>query len=269
HPLLIEVDVPPIGTGGPDDLRHRLGQLPKLAFTSLQHFLGTLARRDVFELRDEVERRTVATPKNRNVEHDIDGRSVLADITLFAMVSGNFPTSQLTSGREIQVETVGMADGLERESGQLCSTVADNFAEHTIDTNETPIERDQRHTDGRFIDRESESLLRFMQRLFDAFALSDVAHERLPTAVRQNVRTCLNRDERSILPLLRPLRCVDPAWLKKIGPHRPQPVRVLRRNDVEDGLANQLVPFIAEEPARGFVNVRKATVQISLEECVG
>jgi len=86
HPLLIEVDVPPIGTGDPDDLRHRLGQLPKLAFAGLQRFLGALARRDVFDLRDEVEGCTISTSKNRRVEQDIDDRSVLAEITLFAMV---------------------------------------------------------------------------------------------------------------------------------------------------------------------------------------
>src|SRR5689334_8053698 len=107
-----------------------------------------------------------------------------------------------------------MGDGLERASCQICGAVADNVAERTIDTNETPVERDQCYPDGCFIDREPESLLRFLQRPFDAFALTDVAHEGLPAAIRQNVRTHLDGDERSILPLLGPLRCVHLARQK-------------------------------------------------------
>ena len=49
-------------------------------------------------------------------------------------------------------------------AGQLGGTVADDLAERTIDTDETPIERNQCHPDGRFIDREPESFLRFLQR---------------------------------------------------------------------------------------------------------
>ena len=45
----------------------------------------------------------------------------------------------LSTQREIGVNIVGMGDGLEGESCQLIGTVANNFAERTIDTDETPI----------------------------------------------------------------------------------------------------------------------------------
>src|SRR4029450_5088731 len=47
RPLLIEVDVQPVAGGGPADLRHRLGHLPKLALTSLQPLLHSLLLGDV------------------------------------------------------------------------------------------------------------------------------------------------------------------------------------------------------------------------------
>ena len=137
---------------------------------------------------------------------------------------------------------VGVGDRLERESRQLVGGVADNFAERPIDTDEVPIECDQRHPDGCFIERELESLLRFLQRPFDAFALSDVPHERLPTTVRQNIRTHFDRDERSVLPLQGPLAPLHASWNQKFGPDRLQPGSVFGWNDLEDCLANQHVP---------------------------
>src|SRR5262245_41666767 len=47
HPSLIQVDILSIGAGGPDDLWHGLGQLPKVAFTSLQRLLCALLISDV------------------------------------------------------------------------------------------------------------------------------------------------------------------------------------------------------------------------------
>ena len=93
---------------------------------------------------------------------DIDDCAVLADVALAELVFGNLPTRELTFEREIRVEIVGMGDGLESESFQLGGTVADDLAERTIDTDETPIERNQCHPNGRFIDREPEPLLRFL-----------------------------------------------------------------------------------------------------------
>ena len=94
-----------------------------------------------------------------------------------------------------------MGDGLESESRQLGGSVADDLAERTIDADEMPIEPNERHPDRRFIDREPESLLRFLQRPFDALALADVAHERLPAAVRQDVGARFDGYEGAVLPL--------------------------------------------------------------------
>ena len=80
-----------------------------------------------------------------------------------------------------------MGNGVERESGERFGTVADNLAERAIDTDETPIERHQCHTNGRLVERESKSLLRFLQRSLDAFALADIARECLPATVGQDL----------------------------------------------------------------------------------
>ena len=45
HPLLIEIDVPTIGPGGPDDLRHGLRQGAKLLLAHAQGLLRPLAQR--------------------------------------------------------------------------------------------------------------------------------------------------------------------------------------------------------------------------------
>src|SRR4030095_16916651 len=47
HPLLIEIDVQSIGCGGPDDLRHGLGQLPKLSFAPPHRLFCALVLGDV------------------------------------------------------------------------------------------------------------------------------------------------------------------------------------------------------------------------------
>ena len=161
-----------------------------------------------------------------------------------------------------------MGDGLEREFCQLGGTVADDFAERAIDADEMPIERDQGHPDGCFIDREPKSLLRFVQRPFDALALADVARERLPATVRQDVGAHLDRHEGSVLPLLDPLGSVYLPRDEKFSPHRHQPRPLLDGNDLENGLAKQLIPFVAEQPACGLVDIGKAVSEIRLKECV-
>src|SRR5215510_8001984 len=119
HPSLIQVDILSIGVGGPDDLRQGLRQFPKVAFTSLQRLLCTLLLSDVLCLNDAIERRALLSTKNRRTELDIDGRTVLTDVTFGELIAGDLPTSELTCKREVRVKIVGMGDRLERESPQL------------------------------------------------------------------------------------------------------------------------------------------------------
>src|SRR5207247_4964005 len=128
-------------------------------FTFFQSCFSTFPFCDVLYLNDVIERRALSTTKNRLTELDIDDRPVLADVTLADLVSGNLPASDLTCEREVRIEIVGMSNSLESESCQFARTVADKLAERTIDANETPIERNPCHTNGRFIDREPKSLL--------------------------------------------------------------------------------------------------------------
>ena len=134
----------------------REGQTP---FTVFQSGFCSFPFCDVLYLNDVIERCALSSTKNRHAELDIDDRTVLADVTPVELISGNLPTSELTCKREVRIKIIGMGDRLERQRRQLGGGVADDFAERTIDTDETPIERDQCHPDGRFIDREPESLL--------------------------------------------------------------------------------------------------------------
>ena len=147
--------------------------------------------------------------------------------------------------------------------------VADDLAERTIDANETPVERDQSHPDRGSFDREPESLLRFLQRPFAALAFSEVTYERLPATVRQDVRAHLDRKRRAVLSEHCPFGYLDPAWREQVLAGRGQPGNVLRWDDIDDGLADELVSIVAEEPACGPVHVRESSVQIRLKECVG
>ena len=52
-----------------------------------------------------------------------------------------------------------MRDVLEGQPRQLVRAVAGDLAEGLIDANKTAVERDQRHADGSFVDREPKPLL--------------------------------------------------------------------------------------------------------------
>ena len=191
---------------------HVLDQRPVLGLRSAQRFLRPLAFSDVFDPNDVVKRRAQSTAKNRSAEQNIDDRPVFADVAFFELVAGNFPTSEFACELEIGLEIVGMGDRLERESCQFRGTVADDLAEHTVDADETPIERHQRHSNGRFIDCEAKSLLRFLQRPFDALALADVADECLPASVRQDLGARLDWYRCAVLPPQCPFSHLDHAW---------------------------------------------------------
>ena len=59
HPLLVEVDVPTIGPGGPHDIRHGLREGAKLLFALTLGRLGLLARGDVASHTDDAEHKAV------------------------------------------------------------------------------------------------------------------------------------------------------------------------------------------------------------------
>ncbi len=47
HPLLVEVNIPAVGPGDPDDLRHGLGQQAKFVFAFFQRLFGIMTVGDV------------------------------------------------------------------------------------------------------------------------------------------------------------------------------------------------------------------------------
>src|SRR5262249_26274335 len=59
----------------------------ELCFGKLQRVLGTFTLRDVFDLRDEVQRGAVAAAKNGHSELHVDRRPVLSDVALLHLVA--------------------------------------------------------------------------------------------------------------------------------------------------------------------------------------
>ena len=66
HPLLIEIDVPTIGPGGPDDLRHGLREGAKLLLALAQGLLRPLAIGDVLKHRIDLGRAVLSGAKYRH-----------------------------------------------------------------------------------------------------------------------------------------------------------------------------------------------------------
>src|SRR5262245_35720190 len=133
--------------------------LTQFCGNATQRLFGALAFRDVFDLTDVIKGVAISTPKNRNAQLSVHDRPVLTDIALSELVSRNIPTSELARECKVGVEIVGMGDGLKSELCQLGGAVAEDFAEYTIDADETPIERNQCHPNRRLIDCETKSLL--------------------------------------------------------------------------------------------------------------
>ena len=98
--------------------------------------------------------------------------------------------------------------------------------------------------------------------------IGDVAHERVPATVGQDVRAHLDRHERAILAPLGPLGSAHSSGQEQLAPHRLQAGCVLSRNDVEECFANKLAPVVAEEAAGGFVDICHASVEIGLKKSV-
>ena len=76
-----------VGGDGDDSGELGLGQAQRL--------LRPFALRNVFDLRDVVERRAVRPAKDRATEHDVDDRSVFADVALLELVSRDVAAGEL------------------------------------------------------------------------------------------------------------------------------------------------------------------------------
>ena len=77
HPLLIEIDVPTIGPGGPNDLRHGLREGAKLLLALAQGLLRPLAVGDVNQGMDRAARPALCVPQRSTVAEQVAGRAIV------------------------------------------------------------------------------------------------------------------------------------------------------------------------------------------------
>src|SRR6476661_3196353 len=89
----------------------------------------------------------------------------------------------------------------------------------------------------------------YLALIVDPPPVRDVADERLPAAVVEDVRAHLDRDERAVLALEVPLVLDRRSPYEQLPPRCLQPRGVVGRDDVEDRHANELVVIVSEEPA--------------------
>ena len=70
-----------------------------------------------------------------------------------------------------------MGDPFECSLEELRLGVADEIAERSVDLQEATVHRDQRHPDGRMVERVCEARLARLQRLLRPLSFGDVGHD--------------------------------------------------------------------------------------------
>ncbi len=141
----------------------------------LDSFLGTLARGDVLDDRDVVQRGAGAIALHRDREADPDRRPVLAHVALLELERRDRPRAQpgvqIVGGRHV----ARMRDLLHREREQLAFAVAEHLAELRIRVEEVAVVVDVRNADRGELHRRGESLLALAQPLHRERALIEVS----------------------------------------------------------------------------------------------
>jgi hypothetical protein len=98
---------------------------------------------------------------------------------------------------------------------------------------------------------------------------ADVPNEGLPSPVGKDVRAHFDGERHPVVAETPPFHVLHPLAAEERGLGRLQPGGVLRGDYVEGGLPDELLARVAEHPARGFVDVGQAGVEIGEEERVG
>ena len=104
--------------------------------------------------------------------------------------------------------------------------------------------------------------------LFQPLALADVAHQALPSPVREDLRADLGGHEAAVLPAQRPLVDLGVA-LEQLLPLLREPIDLLGPDQIDDRLAEDLLARVAEHPAAGAVDVGVAAGEVGDEHRVG
>src|SRR5262249_21338213 len=230
--------------------------------------LGSLSLRDILHLRDEILWCPVRPAKGRYVQQDVDGRPVLPDVALLAVVSWNLTASELAGDGNVSTDLVGMRDVCEPELRQLIWRVPGDLGQNSIDADEASVERHEGHSDGRLVDREAKPLLGLAQLRVGPLPLADISSERLPTTVGKNVRADLDGHERAVLPFVCPVGLADPAGHEELRTDCSEPLGIVGWNDVEERYADELTALIPKQPAGSLVDLDEPSVQIREKERV-
>jgi hypothetical protein len=147
------------GLGGAHGGQRRLAGLAQVARVLLQGRLGLAAGGQVLDLGDEVTRPAVGGADHGHRQLNRDDRAVGADVALLHLVVGDQARVQAAQQFEVGVEVLGMGDGLEIHRQHPLFRIVDQPAKRAVDLQKGAVQPDQRHPDGRVVERVFEQLL--------------------------------------------------------------------------------------------------------------
>ena len=107
------------------------------------------------------------------------------------------------------------------------------------------------------------------QQALDALPVADVANDGLPASIGEDVGVDLDGDHGSVLSAQPPFVDVGLAGSQHALARSEQAGRVLRRNQILDGLADQLLPAITEQSTCRRVDVGVTAVEVGREHGIG
>ena len=84
-PLLVEVDIPTIGPGGPNNLWHGIGEEAKLLLALAQHFLDAEPLRHIHDNGGDAEEVARRRSDRADIALRREDRAVLAAVVLFEL----------------------------------------------------------------------------------------------------------------------------------------------------------------------------------------
>jgi hypothetical protein len=141
----------------------RLRQAARHRVLQAQQALLVLARRDVLDHRDVVQRLAAGPAAHRDRDADPGHRAVLAPVALLQPEGLQLARRQLLPLPVADVAVLGVGDVLDREREQFVARVAEQVAQPLIDVQEAAVEADVGDADRRQLDGALEALLALLQ----------------------------------------------------------------------------------------------------------
>src|SRR4051812_3309979 len=247
----------------------------QLLVRHVQGGLGLLARADVVEDGDLVERAAGAVALDRHAEVDPHRGAVLAHVALLDVHRRDFARVQARALRVDDVEVLGMRDLASGAADQLVLRVAHDLAQAPVDAQELAVQADVRDARAGELEGAPVALLAFVQARFGVLALGDVVEHR-DLVERLAVRAARERDRQGHpyrLPVLAHVALLEARHVQLARAHpRALPVgevAVLGMRDLLDRAADELAFGVAEDRAQAAVDAHEAPLQVDVRDAGG